>query len=279
MSSVLTLNTQTTNKDLPRLHKLQRNGLVAAHYLGRNDELSRRDASGAGKTLTKDGVAAFPSDYSAHVNGQNGYVTQVPESANMTLLVIARPRQDLDNQSAFPLGNWDDDQDGGAAKFGSTLWWQESSSSDNIKLSCTCITHRTGSPATYVNIPLTHTIDGYAANRAKYWCWAMTIDSDAEFLKLFAPGIQSDPVNSVDMATLTATTSLSNRFLKHPITELPLYHKIGVSNDSSFQSLSSTNMEVLKVQLHNQVLTPAQLQQQFLDDKQFYADAYGIVIN
>lgn len=272
------------NPNFPLVAPFLRSGLVGA-FRPSGTEVSMVDISGAGATVSKVGSPTFTAG-GLKGDVQNGYITNIPETVNQTIIVVGRALiSDLSSPafSSYFAGNFypsatQADRRGMSLFFGGgsdtpgvghvDLWGQSF-----YKNTVSALPENATSTAPRVldNADIT---TGKSAATAWYFM-AISNDSVGNKSHFYLPALNPNaPFATKDITALSG--SLATRGLLLPPANNPNY--LSICSSVSPESVSGVHAEVAEVLFYNRALSTAEIFQQYQASKRFILSARSIVI-
>ncbi|HCM0807711.1 hypothetical protein HJ153_02025 [Vibrio parahaemolyticus] len=253
MATIIRLkNVQFSNNALPVVTPFVRNGLVAAWRFSTGPE-SLVDLSGNGRQLTERGSVSY-SEFGILGDKDNGFLTDINESSDVTLMAVWRAASTEDGAKGFAVGNFFNDT---SPDRGLSLWYYRDNANDFIasKSQCHYYNTDTGLLANEVLESKMAPID------QSFTFSALTVNSNENSQTLYVPKnnaktVRSDPVKS---------------YVQREISAMPF--EICSTQDSWG---SNGDIEVAEVIIYNKALSEAEVLEQYALSKQFYKAVRGI---
>lgn len=228
------------------------------------------DLTGNGHTLTRIGNPN-QSKYTVLCNKDNGYITNVPDGINRTLIVIHRlpntvtpPNQTYSN----PLGNLS--QLGTMQGVGIGITQASVAGDNGFHQMSGCV------GADKKDTPLfskAMAAQDRPVSNALKWQWsAFSVDGDNNFCGIYIPHQLDDLVKGVNATGV----QLKNRWVTN-LDGSPAYYHIGAWRDPSTPGIASSSVEIAYAAIYERPLLLSDLRQQYQYDK-FYGAQISIPV-
>lgn len=255
MATIIRLkNVQFSNSALPVVTPFVRNGLVGAWRFANGSE-SLIDLSGNGRQLTEKGSISY-SEFGVLGDKDNGFVTDINESSDVTLMAVWRPTSTEDGAKGFAVGNFFNDT---SPDRGLSLWYGRDNANDSISAKAQCHYYNTdtGLLGNEVLESKMTPID------QSFTFSALTVNTNENSQSLYVPKnnaklVRSEPAKS---------------YIQREISTSPF--EICSTQDSWG---SSGDIEVAEVIIYNKALSEAEVLEQYELSKQFHKAVRGIDI-
>ncbi len=253
MATIIRLkNVQFSNNALPVITPFVRNGLVGAWRFANGPE-SLIDLSGNGHQLTEKGSVSY-SEFGVLGDHSNGFITDINESADLTLIAVYRTASTNDGAKGFAVGNFFNDT---SPDRGVSLWYHRDNVNDVFKYQSQCHYYRTDTGLfqnEIIQASITPIEQDFAFS-------AVTINTAENSQTLYVPKKNTKLVRS---------DSLKN-YAQREMSTMPF--EICSSPDDW---LNESNVEVAEVIIYNKALSEAEVLEQYALSKQFHKAVRGI---
>lgn len=265
------------NQNLTKISPMVSDGLVAAFRPSqRTADLT--DLSGNGHTLTQRGAPEL-TEFGVKGTATDGFITDVAETADLTLMCIARTHKHAtDNEyDGFAVGAYNTNT--ASIERGAGLWFSQTVNASDLDIHVNAQTHvQVVSDSSYSNknIRIFSPVEnaGLGLAVSPWVFFATTLDSNSGLQKTYAPSQSTDEIQSYDH---TANGfSLANRLLEDPNTLEKNLFQIASTPDDSLGWKGG--IEVAEVLIFDKVLSKTQVLQQYLYSQEFMQKHRGISI-
>lgn len=262
------------NPDLPVVTPIITNGLVGA-FRPSNKIGGLVDVSGNGHKMTMAGAPELTS-ISAKGDKNNGFITDIPDSKDITLMCVSRSIKNPSTGrfSGFVLSNYSGGND---LMRGGGIWYHDQSAGSVVTpiLKANSYTKKI-SDGTYVNAtatPKTYTagelIDG---NETAWNFTAMTLNTVTNKQHAYMPATSLAPVATYDHTA--AGFNLAQRKLTLDNGQPNFFRVINILDSGNWTG----TVEVAEVMVFDRALSDSEIMQQYLYSKQYMAANRGITI-
>lgn len=226
------------------------------------------DLTGNGHTLTKVGTPT-QARLGVSCNKNSGYLTNVPDGINRTLICIHRQPSVLpapDQTYSYPFGNVSQRDTLTGVGIGAIQASAASVNANNV-------TAVVGAAEKTNTLFAKASAASKPAATATQWQWtAFIVDGDNNFAALYIPQQKDEFV----MAQLTPGVQLKNRWVTN-MDGSPAYYRVGAWRDPSTPLVASASTEVAMAAVFDRPHLISNLRQQYLNDK-FWMGQFGYVI-
>lgn len=246
---------------LPILSPMITQGLVGA-WRPNNSSMGLIDLSGNGNILTQQGNPEL-KEGSIVVNNTNGFATNIRETLDLTLFVVHRSiKSQSGSFRGFSVGSfyegrgvsiWHETLDG---KLNTNAQSFLKKISDGMMQNLSWIENSQNIPQSVGEIEVS----------------VLSLKASDNKWQLYNPMKQSTPVNSYDASVDNWRFDLRN--LSDPVTGVPNYYKLGVSNIP----FEDGKTEIFEVLIYNRALTQEEIMRQYQYSKDFMQKHRGITI-
>lgn len=255
-----------SNTNLPILSPMITDGLVGA-FRPNSSPLGLLDLSGNGKTLTKQGNPTLTSN-SIIVNKDNGFITDIPETMDVTLIAVHRAIK----------GNGENPWDGFVVgcfygNRGTSIWNAYYAPASKITINAQCYGKKITN-GEFLNRQW-HFWDRATDDNTTHTDFifsAFVVKATDNKMFVYLPKEQSTPVRAYD--AVSDGYRLDARHLSDPATGLPNLYKLGLAN----VGFGNGKSEIVEVLIYNRALNQDEIIRQYLHSKEFMSKHRNIDI-
>lgn len=269
MSAIIkAVGVKFNDNSLPILSPMITNGLVGA-FRPTNQTMGLIDLSGNGHTLMQVGNPDL-TENSVIVNDTNGFSTDIRETTDLTFFIVHRTLKDTAAQNislawrGFPVGCFYDNR-------GSSIFYDYVdghvlilAQSFDKKVATGEMKNRLWSIKQY-QVSTSDTVTPWTVS-------AFVVKASDNSMFGYQPQLQSTPVKTYDATQDGHRLDLRN--LADPVTGLPNYIKLGISN----VFYGSAKSEIAEVLIYNRALTQDEIMRQYKFSQDFMQKHRGIAI-
>lgn len=255
------------NPNLPVLTPMISNGLVAS-FRPTNASLGLIDLSGNGNQLATQGAPQLTAN-SAIVDKNNGFVTNVRETTDLTLIVVSRaiknPQASGENQwLSMVAGTYYNDR-------GSSIFTGYNSTKNEVDtLGQSYAKKMTGGTVSSKTVWLGS--QSAATNQTDFKFTALVVKATDNKILTYNPAKQTAPLFIYDGSTDGSRLDMRN--LSDPTTNQPNYFKLGIAN----VPFGDGKNEIAEVLIYNRALTQDEIMRQYKFSRDFMQKHRGIAI-
>ncbi|MCS0039739.1 hypothetical protein NB607_22540 [Vibrio alginolyticus] len=253
MATIIRLkNVQFSNNALPVVTPFVRNGLVAAWRFANGPE-SLIDLSGNGRQLTEKGSVSY-TELGILGDQDNGFLTDVNESNDVTLMAVWRATSEEEGAKAFAVGNFFNDT---SPDRGLSIWYQRDNANNSMASKSQCHYYNTGTGLIgneIVESKMTPIDQNFTFT-------ALTVNTNENSQSLYVPKNNSKLVRS----------GPDKSYAQREISSMPF--EICSTPDAWN---NNGGIEVAEVIIYNKALSEAEVLEQYELSKQFHKSVRGI---
>ena len=258
-----------SNTDLPILTPMINNGLVAS-FRPTNASLGLIDLSGNGNQLTTQGAPQLTAN-SAIVDKNNGFVTNVRETTDLTLIVVSRaiknPQASGENQwLGMVAGTYYSDR-------GMSIFTSANNTNNRVDVLAQSYAKKTSDGSVSNKVIWNGSFDNASGiAQTEYQFNALVVNASSNKLLTYTPARQLSPYSVYD--GFSDASLLSTRSLIDPTTKSPNVFKFGIAN----VPFGNGKAEIAEVLIYNRPLSQEEITRQYRYSKEFLLKHRGIII-
>ena len=260
-------NITFSNADLPVLSPMISNGLVAS-FRPTNASLGLIDLSGNGNQLTTQGAPQLTAN-STIVDKNNGFVTNVRETMDLTLIVVSRaiknPQASGENQwLGMVAGTYYNDR-------GSSIFTGYNSTKNEVDTLGQSYAKKMAD-GTVSSKTVWLGSQSATTNQTDFKFTALVVKATDNKILTYNPAKQTAPLFAYDGSADGSRLDMRN--LADPTTNQSNYFKIGIAN----VPFGDGKAEIAEVLIYNRALTQDEIMRQYKFSQDFMQKHRGITI-
>ena len=262
-------NVVFNNPNLPILTPMVSGGLIGS-FRPSNTALGLTDLSGNGHQLLIQGSPQF-TDKSVIVDKDNGLISDIQETLDMTLIVVYRAIKNTqasgENQwLGMVVGTYYNDR-------GMSIFTAASNNKNQVDVLGQAYTKKTSDGSVSSKITWNGSFDNASGiAQTEYQFNALVVNASGNKLLTYTPARQLSPITFYD--GFSDVSLLSTRSLIDPTTKSPNLFKFGIAN----VPFGSGKAEIAEVLIYNRPLSQEEITRQYRYSKEFLLKHRGIII-